>query len=483
VPFAVAFLWLAPTPAKAAPDPADTTAPGVGTPAETTAPAAPPQASAPVGPARRYPPRRGAELKARLLEAPDPNEAPAWAVEFAASPEVLRLDPVPRAAEQLWAARIGLAGNPNGDQRRELSAIVERLESCPLDSVAIKRAAQGIARIGVVVPLSGRYGRYGKTFVNGLRIAVEEHNREFAPTISFVLYDSEGDPLVGARKARWLLKDHGVSLLIGELFTANTAPLAAATQVVGAVLLSPSATNERLATLGEAVFQLHVPPAALAAALVRYLKSQTPVGPVGLLVASTADDSLSAALVTAACKAEGVPILPTVRVPDSEVDLTRQLAVLRARKAKTIVLLGGTRHIGIAAPQIASSWPEVKVVGLESLDPEGLLREARQSLEGASFFVSDYALLGAPRDAFAQKYERANREAPTRMSVRGYLVGLAVTRAIEAGCVNAAGLRETLRNQLYEGEEGRVLHALRPVVPAEPERLVIRNGKAIAVAP
>jgi hypothetical protein len=123
------------------------------------------------------------------------------------------------------------------------------------------------------------------------------------------------------------------------------------------------------------------------------------------------------------------------------------------------------------------------VVGLESLDPDGLLREARQSLEGASFFVSDYALLGDSRGAFAQKYERANREAPTRMSVRGYLVGLAVTRAIEAGCVNAAGLRETLRGQLYEGEEGRMLHALRPVVPAEPERLVIRGGKAIAVAP
>jgi ABC-type branched-subunit amino acid transport system substrate-binding protein len=476
--FTAAAVWLAPAPAIAAPDPADTTASGV--PTEMAAPAAPPQAAAQ---ARRYPPRRGAELKARLLESPNPNEAPAWAIEFAASPEVTRLEPVPRAAEQLWAARIGLAGNPSDDQRRELSAIVERLESCPLDSVAIKRAAQGIARIGVVVPLSGRYERYGKTFVNGLRVAVEEHNREFAPTISLVLYDSEGDPLVGARKARWLLKDHGVSLLIGELFTANTAPLAAATQVVGAVLLSPSATNERLATLGDAVFQLHVPPAALAGALARYLKSQSPNGPVGLLVASTTDDSVAAALVTAACKAEGVPVLPTVRVPESEVDLTRQLAVLRARKARTIVLLGGSRHIGIAAPQIAQSWPEVKVVGLESLDPDGLLREARQSLEGASFFVSDYALLGDSRGAFAQKYERANREAPTRMSVRGYLVGLAVTRAIEAGCVNAAGLRETLRGQLYEGEEGRMLHALRPVVPAEPERLVIRGGKAIAVAP
>jgi len=476
---AVALVLLAPALSSSQPATPDTTGAATAPPA---AGAASPPVARPVssGPQRHYPPRRGAELKARLLESPDPNLAPSWALEFAASPEVQRLDPVPRAAEQLWAARIGLSGNPNGGQRRDLSAIVDRLEGCPLDSVAIKRAAQGIARIGVIVPLSGRYERYGKTFVNGLRIAIEEHNREFAPTVSFVLYDSEGDPLIGARKARWLLKDHGVSLLIGELFTANTAPLAAATQVVGAVLLSPSASNERLATLGEAVFQLHVPPAALAGALARYVKNSLPRGAAGFIVASTSDDSASAAHAMAACRAEGIPIAGVERVPEGAVDLTKRLAVLKAKKAKTLILIGGPRLVGIAAPQIASGWPDVKVVGFESLDPEGLLREARQSLEGASFFVADYALIGASRDAFAQKYERVNREPPTRMSVRGYLVGLAVTRAIETGCVNASGLRETLRGQLYEGEEGRTLHALRPVVPAEPERLVVRSGKAIA---
>jgi ABC-type branched-subunit amino acid transport system substrate-binding protein len=450
--------------------------------AAAAAPATPAGPGAPgIAPgAKHYPPRRGAELKARLLESPDPESAPAWALEFAQSPEVDRLDPIARAAEQLWAARIGLAGKPSGSQRKDLRAIVDRLEGCPLDSVAIKRAAQGIARVGVIVPLSGKYERYGKTFVNGLRIALEEHNREFAPGVSLVLYDSEGDPLVGARKARWLLKDHGVSLLIGELFTANTAPLAAATQVVGAVLLSPSATNERLATLGDAVFQLHVPPAALAGALARYLKGAAPRNTAAVLATTTPDDSAAAAQVLAACKDAGVPVVGIQRVSEGAVDLTNAIAALKAKKAKTLVLLGSPRLVGIAAPQIVQAWPDVKVTGFESLDPEGLLREGRDALDGASFFASDYALLGAPADSFAARYARVNQEPPTRMSVRGYLVGLAVTRAIESGCVNAAGLRETLRGQLYEGEDGRTLHALRPVVPAEPERLMVRGGKAIA---
>ncbi|HET7498833.1 MAG TPA: hypothetical protein VFM00_11075, partial [Candidatus Eisenbacteria bacterium] len=141
----------------------------VTTPAATTAAPAPSTTATPaVAPAastRHYPPRRAAELKARLLEAPDPEASPGWALEFAASGDVQRLDPMTRAAEQLWAARIGLAGKATGSQRKELRSIVDRLESCPLDSVALKRAAQGIARVGVIVPLSGRYERYGKTFV------------------------------------------------------------------------------------------------------------------------------------------------------------------------------------------------------------------------------------------------------------------------------------------------------------------------------
>jgi hypothetical protein len=44
--------------------------------------------------------------------------------------------------------------------------------------------------------------------------------------------------------------------------------------------------------------------------------------------------------------------------------------------------------------------------------------------------------------------------------------------------MTAAMLRESLRGQLYDSDEGRKFRALRPAVPAFPERLVIRGGKA-----
>jgi len=432
---------------------------------------------------KQYPPTKAAELKARLLDRPSAPEAPSWAVAYVSQPELDRLEPPARVAERLWAARLGLAAGARGDDQKKLKQILASFESCALDSLALRRAATGLVRVGVVIPLTGRFDRYGKTFVQGLRLSMEEHNRDWAPNVSLVLYDSEGDPLVGARKTRWLLRDHGVSILIGELFSANTAPLAAASQVVGAVLISPSATNERLAILGDAVFQLHLANSLLAESLLRGFATQSPRGSVGLLVANTPEDSTRAEAVVGACKTLGIPVAGKEVVKPDDVDLTRALTSLREKRASALVILAPARLSGIAVVQLGGAWPKVRVFGFDALDPSGMNAEARTALEGATYVASDYVLTGAVRDSFATRYQHAYGEPPTRMSVRGYLVGLAVARGIERGSLNASMLREALRAQVYDSEDGRKLRALRPAVSAEPERFVIHSGKASPADP
>ena len=465
---AALLLAVAASPAPSAPPPA--AVPGA---AAGTAPAPAPATE------RRYPANRAAELKARLLEQPQSKDAAAWALEYAFSPEVGRFDPVTRAAERLWSARVGLAASPDGGDRKKLQAVLDLVKDCPLDSVPVKRAAQGLTRIGVVVPLSGRYERFGKTFVNGLRVAIDAHNRESAPALHLILHDSEGDPLVGARKARWLLKDHGVSVLVGEIFSANTAPLAAATQVLGAVLISPSATNERLAILGDGVFQLHIGAAVTATALTRHLTGESPHPSIGMLVARTLEDSIQADAVVRACDNAAVRILGTQRVAETDADVTKELAALKAKRPASLVLIGPPRLMNVVGAQLSSAWPNVRTFGFASLDPEAMDPEAREGLEGTMFFTNDYALDGAARDSFQLRYDAAFHESPTRMSVRGYLTGLAITKAVEGGAITAGALREALRGQLYDSEEGRKLRAIRPAVPAFPERLTIRGGKAV----
>jgi ABC-type branched-subunit amino acid transport system substrate-binding protein len=199
---------------------------------------------------------------------------------------------------------------------------------------------------------------------------------------------------------------------------------------------------------------------------------------VGLLVANTPEDSTRAEAVVGACKTLGIPVAGKEVVPADAVDLTRALTSLREKGARALVLLAPARLSGIAAAQLGGAWPKVRVFGFDALDPSGLNAEAKTALEGATYVASDYVLTGAVRDSFATRYQHAYGEPPTRMSVRGYLVGLAVARGIERGSLNASMLREALRAQVYDSEDGRALRALRPAVTAEPERFVIHSGKA-----
>ena len=252
----------------------------------------------------------------------------------------------------IWAARLGLAARAGGDEQKKLRQILASYESCALDSLALRRAATGLVRIGVVIPLTGRFDRYGKTFVQGLRLSVEDHNRDWAPNVTLVLYDSEGDPLVGARKARWLLRDHGVSILIGELFSANTAPLAAASQVVGAVLISPSATNERLAILGDGVFQLHLGNSILAESLLRGFASQSPKGSVGLLVATTPEDSARAEAVVGACKALEIGVAgKEVTLEGASDGITDEASAIEAMGLKPLLVEAGGQNFKVTYPE------------------------------------------------------------------------------------------------------------------------------------
>ncbi|MGH7682144.1 MAG: ABC transporter substrate-binding protein, partial [Candidatus Eiseniibacteriota bacterium] len=247
------------------------------------------------------------------------------------------------------------------------------------------------------------------------------------------------------------------------------------------LLRRPAAANERLAILGDGVFQLHIGAAASASALARHLAGESPHSSIGVLTARTEDDSTQTAAVVAACDFAAVRVLGIERVAEDEADLTAPLQRLRALRPTALVLVGPPQLMGNIGAQLASAWPEPKarVFGFQSLDPDGLIAEGRHGFEGAVIFMGDYALDGAVRDSFDTRYQKAFKDAPTRMSVRGYLSGLAIDRAIESGSITAAQLKEALRAQVYETDEGRTLRALRPVVAAFPERLVIRSGKAV----
>lgn len=79
-------------------------------------------------------------------------------------------------------------------------------------------AQKGPIKVGLLVPQTGPLAANGKDMINGLTLFFEEQGYRLAGReIKLVMEDSEGKPATGLTKARGLVEEQGIHVLIGPL--------------------------------------------------------------------------------------------------------------------------------------------------------------------------------------------------------------------------------------------------------------------------
>src|SRR5947208_16741167 len=79
-------------------------------------------------------------------------------------------------------------------------------------------AQKGPIKMGMVVSLSGGLAPNGKDMVNGLQLFLDEQGGKLAGRqVQLIVEDDEGKPATGLTKARSLVEEQGVHLLIGPV--------------------------------------------------------------------------------------------------------------------------------------------------------------------------------------------------------------------------------------------------------------------------
>jgi ABC-type branched-subunit amino acid transport system substrate-binding protein len=114
-------------------------------------------------------------------------------------------------------------------------------------------------RVGILTPLSGDFSYYGTALLNGVKLALSLH----APTqreIELEIKDTEGDFVKAALYCRGLIHEDSVSCLIGPLRSESVASAAVVANNTRVPLITPTASKEGLASLGDFVFQLSPSP-------------------------------------------------------------------------------------------------------------------------------------------------------------------------------------------------------------------------------
>jgi branched-chain amino acid transport system substrate-binding protein len=107
--------------------------------------------------------------------------------------------------------------------------------------------AQGVIKIGLIVPLTGPHGREAVDMKNGTLMAIDEINAKggvLGKKVELVVRDDQMNSAEGARKAKELVEQEGVKYTLGTISSAVQMAVNNYTKRVGVLFLSLSCSDE-----------------------------------------------------------------------------------------------------------------------------------------------------------------------------------------------------------------------------------------------
>ncbi|KGM41475.1 branched-chain amino acid ABC transporter substrate-binding protein [Aquabacterium sp. NJ1] len=206
--------------------------------------------------------------------------------------------------------------------------------------------AQTVVKIGHVGPVSGPQAHYGRDNENGARMAVDELNAQGVQIggkkIKFELMaeDDAADPKQGTAAAQKLC-DAKVNGVVGHLNSGTTIPAAKVYNQCGLPMISPSATNPELTTLGyKNVFRLLANDNHLGAGLANYAVDTLKLKKVAIIDDRTAYGKGVAEVFAKVAKERGLEVVSQQYTNDKAVDFSAILTAIKAKKPDGIFFGG-----------------------------------------------------------------------------------------------------------------------------------------------
>lgn len=181
-----------------------------------------------------------------------------------------------KASEPYIAYKLGMAYNQAGDTKlakRYLGRLQDKYPGSPLAKEAQPTLAKlgykpgkgskpsgKTFKIGVILPLSGKYEVYGASTLKGMECAASVK----APcsgvnNIEIVSRDDQGDPNLAVQAVESLVRDEKVVAIIGPLSSASAQAAAKRAQELGVVMIS-LAQKEGIPATGDKIFRYSLTP-------------------------------------------------------------------------------------------------------------------------------------------------------------------------------------------------------------------------------
>ena len=315
-------------------------------------------------------------------------------------------------------------------------------------------------KLGVVLPQTGNFSRYGRYFDQGVSLAVEEFNASSDVTVAYVKGDSRGSPVDAVHAVRRLVVEEGVVAVLGSVLAVPSVAAAIECNAWRVPMLSPVPTRERIDEIGPWVFQAKVSSEIEVSAMARVARDDLLIERFAVLAPATSEKQELAEYCAREIVARGGIIVASESYQEGDSDFREQLEVIREASPEAIFIPGEPEELILMLPQISFYDLRIQLIGLSNWNSDKLLRLSKQELEGAIF--PGEALHGKDREThqrFVSAYRQHFGNEIHPVATAAYFGMRLLLQAIGQGAVDRAQVRDYLHQVINASAEQRMAEA------------------------
>jgi ABC-type branched-subunit amino acid transport system substrate-binding protein len=348
-------------------------------------------------------------------------------------------------------------------------------------------------QVGLLAPISGDEGEIGKRVVQGAQLAISQMQPNNGQTVKCVALDTRGNMIVTARKTKELLDQHKVQMIIGPVLSQTATVTAAMLIDKPTVMISPTATDEGIAEMGENIFQMNVTIGVLGRKIARYAINNLSIKEFVILAPQTAYGQILASSFKEELKKRNLELLAEEYFEEGANDfrdqfhsirkklLIRHLERISAERSTNFdgtisvrdsilyhdstLAVGGlfmpadAEDVVMLAPQVMFHRIRTQILGSSGWHQQKVLKDGKRYVRNAMISTS-FELDQSAKEwlEFAKAYKRRYNTEPDRIAALGYDAASLIMKAINTtGGDNPDRIRdELLKTDQYHGLSGIV---------------------------
>lgn len=366
-----------------------------------------------------------------------------------------------------------------------LAALLVTLAGC-------RRPEADVIKVGHYASMTGPTATFGQSTDKGIRLAVDEINRQggvLGKKIVVITEDDAGKTEEAAAAVQKLITRDRVVAILGEVASSRSIVGGNICESRGIPMISPASTNPKVTQGKKWVFRVCFTDDFQGEGLARFCFENLKARTAAILKDRKNEYSVGLAEFFAKTFEQlGGRIVAHENYQEGDVDFKPQLAKIRAANPDVLFVPGYYTDCGLILKQVRRDLGmDLPVVGGDGWDSASLIGEIKGDLEGKGVYFGNHFSPDEKRpevQEFVKKFKERYGELPDAMAALGYDAARILIDAIKrAGSTESAKIRDAIeQTKDFFGVTGRISidenhNARKPLLI-----LQIKGGKTTVVA-